>query len=79
MDMKEKVLDIWIDWDTLQITAHIEGEDDPMKCKEEILEFLKDIGDFDEGKFTIVFKSDGGGGAKQTSGTTVSHRRTQEN
>lgn len=61
--MKEQILDIIIDWDTLQITAHIEGEADPMKCKEEILEFLEDLGHFSEGRFTIEFKvgdDDGG-------------------
>ena len=56
-------MDIIIDWDTLQITAHIEGEADAMKCKEEILEFLEDLGHFSEGRFTIEFKvgdDDGG-------------------
>ena len=57
--MKEQILDILIDWDTLRITAHIEGEADSMKCKEEILSFLSEIGDFDEGRFTIEFKRDG--------------------
>ena len=57
-------MDIIIDWDTLQITAHIEGELDAMKCKEEILEFLKEIGEFQEGRFTIEFKvSDDDGGS----------------
>ena len=61
--MNEQILDIIIDWDTLQITAHIEGESDAMKCKEEILEFLEELGHFTEGRFTIEFKvgdDDGG-------------------
>ena len=77
--MKEQVLDIWIDWDSLRITAHIEGESDPLKCKEEILEFLSEIGDFDEGRFTIEFKrgDDGGGGVLSQGATTTSKKRTR--
>ena len=51
--MKEQILDIIIDWDTLQITAHIEGESDAMKCKEEILEFLEELGHFTEGDLQL--------------------------
>ena len=80
--MKEQVLDIWIDWDTLRITAHIEGESDPMKCKEEILEFLSEIGDFDEGRFTIEFKTgddDGGVALKKATSTVTSNKNKQRN
>lgn len=75
--MKEQILDIIIDWDTLRITAHIEGESDPLKCKEEILEFLSEIGDFTDGRFTIEFKrdDDGDGGVVQHSNTTTGTKK----
>ena len=69
--MSEQVLDIIIDWETLQITAHLDGEADAMKCKEEILAFLEDIGAFKEGRWTIEFKrSDDDPNARQRMGST---------
>ena len=68
--MSEQVLDIIIDWETLQITAHLDGEADAMKCKEEILAFLEDIGAFMEGRWTIEFKrSDDDPNARQRMGS----------
>jgi len=69
--MKEKVLDIEIHHDTCKIVAHIDGSSDPMECKNEIMDFLEDLGHFIEGKWTLEFKvDDDDPNAKQRLGQT---------
>ena len=53
----EKVLDVEIYHDSCHIVAHLEGNADPMECKQEIMDLLDELGIFVEGKWTISFQS----------------------
>jgi hypothetical protein len=76
MANKEEILDIEIDWDTCQITAHLEGSDDPATCKKDIMKMLEGLGDFTDFAFTMEFKDrPSDPNAKQRTGPSRSRQR----
>ena len=77
MAKKEEILDVEIDWDTCQITAHLDGSDDPATCKKDIMKMLEGLGDFTDFAFTTEFRDrPSDPNAKQRSGPT--NRRQRE-
>ncbi len=52
----KETLDVEIDWDSGQITAHLDGSDDPETCKNDIMAMLEDLGEFTDFYFTFSFK-----------------------
>jgi hypothetical protein len=54
--MKEAILDIEIHHDTCQIVAHIDGSQDPVECRNTLMEMLEGLGFFTEAKWTLSFK-----------------------
>lgn len=76
MAKKDETLDVEIDWDTCQITAHLEGSDDPATCKKDIMKMLEGLGDFTDFAFTHDFRDrPSDPNAKQRSGPAKRRQR----
>ena len=76
MAKKEEILDVEIDWDTCQITAHLDGSDDPATCKKDIMKMLEGLGDFPDFAFTTEFRGrPSDPNAKQRSGPAKRRQR----